>query len=130
VTDDEPGPGERPRLVLDEVYALVVAQPLRELGHDVVSVAEESTLRAMTDEDVYAWAAEERRRIVTENVRDFRRLLVHAQQSGGPQVALLLTSSRVFPRVRRNPGPLIAALDAWLRSPDARRSDEDWLRPA
>jgi len=108
----------------------VVAQRLRELGHDVVSVAEESTLRAMTDEDVYAWAAEERRRIVTDNVRDFRRLLVHAQQSGGPQVALLLTSSRVFPRVRRNPGPLIAALDAWLRSPDARRSAEDWLRPA
>ncbi len=91
----------------------MVAQRLRELGHDVVSVAEESTLRAMTDEDVYAWAAEERRRIVTDNVRDFRRLLVHAQQSGGPQVALLLTSSRVFPRVRRNPGPL-----------------EDWLRPA
>jgi hypothetical protein len=113
------------------MHAPVVAQRLRELGHDVVSVAEESSLRAMTDEEVYVWAAGERRRVMTENVKDFRRLLVRAQQYSGPRAALLFTSSRVFPRVRRNPGPLIAALDAWLRAPDVvHRSDEEWLRSA
>jgi hypothetical protein len=67
---------------------------------------------------------------MTENVKDFRRLLVRAQQSGGPTAAVLFTSSRLFPRVRRNPGPLIAALDTWLHSADmATQMDEDWLRP-
>jgi predicted nuclease of predicted toxin-antitoxin system len=131
VTDDASGTAERPRLVLDEMHAPVLAQRLRERGHDVVSVAEDSGLRAMTDDEVYNWAAEEQRRIVTENVKDFRRILVRAQQAGGPTAAVLFTSSRVFPRARRNPAPLIAALDAWLRSPDVcHRNDEDWLRPS
>jgi hypothetical protein len=130
VTNEKPGSGEQQRLVLEEMHAPVVARRLRERGHDVVSVAEDSGLRAMTDEEVYNWAAEEKRRIVTENVKDFRRLLVRAQQSSAPNTALLFTSSRLFPRIRRNPGPLIAALDAWFRSPEAsHRTDEDWLRP-
>lgn len=116
------------KLLLDEMHAPIVARRLADLGHDVVSVAEESSLRAMTDDELFRWAAAEGRRIVTENVKDFRRLLV---QTSGSGAALLCTSSRVFPRIRRNPGPLIAALHAWLSAPDvADRPDEDWLRPA
>ena len=119
------------RLLLDEMHAPVVARTLRERGVDVLSVAEEPSLRAMTDEEVFAWAAGEGRRIVTENVKDFRRILVRSQESGQPVAALLLTTSETFPRSRRNLGPLIAALDAWMRDPDAaERPTEDWLRPA
>jgi predicted nuclease of predicted toxin-antitoxin system len=124
-------PAEPPRLLLDEMHAPVVAQRLRQQGHDVVAVAEEPGLRAMTDEEVFAWAAEQRCLIVTENVKDFRRLLTRSVQTGGPATSVLFTSSRLFPRVRRNPGPLIAALDAWLTCEDApRRAAEDWLLPA
>ena len=63
--------------------------------------------------------------MVTENVKDFRRLLFDGGTAGP---GLLLTSSRTFPRSRRAPGALIAALDTWLTSPEVTaRPPEDWL---
>lgn len=118
------------RLLLDEMHAPVVAQVLRKRGHDVVSVAESPDLRAMTDDDLYRWAAENERRIVTENIKDFRRILAGTEESGQRRTGLLFTSSRTFPCSRRNLGPLIDALDAWLCGHgSATRPDEDWLRP-
>lgn len=115
-------------LLLDEMYSPAIAKALRDHGHDVRAVADDPELRAMADDDLYRWAAGHGRRIVTENVKDFRRILAAAQESGMPRAALLFTSSRRFPRSRRNPGPLIDALDAWLRGPDAGHSpEEDWL---
>jgi len=117
-------------LLLDEMHAPVIAQVLRERGHDVLAVVDSPDLRAWTDDEVFAWAAQRGRRIVAENVKDFRRLLLRTEESGQHTVGLLLTSSRTFPRSRRNPGPLIEALDAWLRQPDAAKHPaEDWLRP-
>lgn len=119
------------RLVLDEMFSPALAQALREAGHDVLAVAEVAELRAMTDAELFGWAAEARRRIVTENVKDFRPLLLLAIEAGHSHPALLLTSSRSFPRSRRNPAPLIEALCAWLvRQPNSSSLPEDWLRPA
>jgi hypothetical protein len=99
--------------------------------HDVVAVAERPDLRAMTDGDVFAWALAGRRWLLTENVQDFRPILVRAIQSETPVTGILFTSSRSFPRSRKNPGPVIAALDAWLRTgPPEAPMTEDWLRLA
>jgi len=82
----------------------------------------------MTDDELLAYAAGQGRRIVTENIKDFRRLLLRADESGQSTATLLFTSSRTFPRTRRNPGPLIDALDAWLAASGvADRPAEDWL---
>ena len=116
-------------LLLDEMFAPGIAAELGRRGHDVVAVAAEPQLRAMTDAELYAWAAQHGRRIVTENVKDFRRL---AQMQEGPaqRPGLLFTSSRTFPRSRRHLGPLVNALDDWASRPDAaRRPPEDWLQP-
>jgi hypothetical protein len=111
------------------MHAPAVAEGLRRRGHDVIAVAERPDLRAMADPELYVWAARESRRLVTENVKDFRRLSLRAEESPLRRTALLHTSSRAFPRSRRNPGPLVAALDAWLCSPDAAsRPAEDWLQ--
>lgn len=113
-------------LLMDEMFPPRIAEQLRGRGHDVLAVAADPALRAMTDAELLAWAAERSRRIVTENVKDSRLLLGHG---GGASV--LFTSNRTFARSRRNLGPLIEALDAWLRRPDVRtRPDEDWLPPA
>lgn len=120
--------GPTTRLLLDEMHAPLVARVLRERGHDVLAVADDPELRAMSDADLYRWAAEHGRRLVTENVKDFRRILAHAEESGPECGGLLFTSSRAFPRSRRNPGPLIDALDGWLRKADPAWPDEDWLR--
>lgn len=117
-------------LLLDEMHAPLIAATLRSRGHDVVAVADELELRAITDEDLFRWAAQVGRRIVTENVKDFAPLLRRAEESGQPPTALLYTSSRTFPRSRRNPGPIIDALDAWLHDATTHvRPIEDWLRP-
>ncbi len=85
----------------------------------------------MADEELLSWAAHESRRLVTGNVKDFRRLFLRAQESAQSPGTLLYTSSRTFPRSRRNPGRLIAALDAWVCDQDvAVRPPEDWLTSA
>jgi predicted nuclease of predicted toxin-antitoxin system len=120
------------RLLLDEMFSPVIAAALRDLGHDVTAVAEQPPLRAMTDEEVSAFAAAQQRWLLTENVKDFQPILQQALQAGTPTAGLLFTSSRAFPRSRKNPGHLIHAIDAWLTAgtPPSPLT-EDWLvRPA
>lgn len=114
--------------LLDEMHAPTVAATLRRRGHDVVAVVERDDLRALSDEELFQWATEQGRRVVTENVKEFAPLLRRAEELGRSAAPLLFTSSRTFPRSRRSPGPLIAALDAWLRSPEPDRPTEDWLQ--
>ncbi len=115
-----------PSLLLDEMFSPVVAQRLRERGHDVVAVVADPTLRALGDAELYEWARSNGRRLVTENVKDFRPLLRREDGDVGP--GILLTSSRTFPRSRRSVGLLVAALESWLSLPDASsRPPEDWL---
>lgn len=119
------GVTDRPEgLVLDEMFAPRIAELLRARGHDVLALVADPGLRALTDPDVYRWAGGQARRVVTENVRDFRSLV-----ASDPFPGVLLTSSRTFSRSRASTGVLVDALDAWLtaaaRSP---RPAEDWLQ--
>jgi predicted nuclease of predicted toxin-antitoxin system len=117
------------RLLLDEMFSPAIASALRELGHDVLAVAERGELRAMSDEELFAWATAHYRWVLTENVKDFRPILLRALQADSAVAGILCTSNRAFPRSRKNPGPLIQALDAWLRTgPPERPLTEDWLR--
>jgi len=115
-------------LLLDEMFSPVIAGELRRRGFDVIAVAADPQLRSMTDKELFIWAGEKGRRIVTENVKDFRPLMI---REGVPRKsALLFTSSRAFPRSRRRFGPLLAALEGWLRDPTvASRGPEEWLAP-
>jgi hypothetical protein len=108
------------------MFSPVIAKQLRERDDDVVAVADAPQLRAMTDPELLAWAGEHGRRIVSENVRDFRPLVI--DDPSGP--AVLFTSSRTFPRSKRGVGRLIAALDAWIiAAANAEQSVEVWLEP-
>lgn len=116
------------RLVLDEMFSPTIAGALRDLGHDVVAVAERGELRAMNDEEVFAWAVSQDRWLVTENVKDFRPILQRALQADTITTGIVYTSNRSFPRSRKNPGPLIQALHAWmLNGPPEAPLTEDWL---
>lgn len=115
------------RLLLDEMFSPAIARELRGRNHDVIAVAEDPQLRALTDPEQLTWASEHGRRIVTENVRDFRPLVI--DDLVGPGV--LFTSSRTFPRHKRGVGRLIAALDAWITAATRlERPIEAWLEPA
>jgi hypothetical protein len=124
-------PTATPALLLDEMFAPALATALRAQGHDVLSIAERVDMRAMTDPDVFAWVLAVPCWLLTENVKDFRPLLLQALQTGTatPEgFGLLFTSSRAFPRSRANPGPLIDALHVWLSAGlPAAPIVEDWL---
>jgi predicted nuclease of predicted toxin-antitoxin system len=119
------------RLLLDEMFSPAIAAELRELGYDVIAVADRPDLRSKSDEEIFAWASTERRWVLTENVKDFRPIMLRALPAGPPGCGLLFTSSRAFPRSRKNPGPLIKALQAWLAvGPPPPPSTESWLLPS
>lgn len=112
-------------LLLDEQYSDVIAVALRGRGHDVVSVVADAGLRGVSDAELFHWAASAGRRIVTENIKDFRPLLVAALASGAPIAPLLLVPPRRFPR---SVDAIIAALGAWLENTEPHvRPVEDWL---
>ena len=116
------------RLLLDEMFSPAVAAELRDLGHDVIAVADRPDLRSKSDEEIFAWASAEKRWLLTENVKDFRPIMLRALQAGPSGCGLLSTSGRAFPRSRKNPCPLIRALHAWLtEGPPALPVTESWL---
>ena len=121
-----PRPGAR--LLLDEMFSPAIAADLRQLGHDVIAVADRPGLRSKSDEEIFAWASAEKRWLLIENVKDFRPIMLRTLSAGAPGCGLLFTSSRAFPRSRKNPGSLIRALDAWLTTgPPAPPVTESWL---
>ena len=116
------------RLLLDEHFAETIAKRLRDDGHDVVAVVADPTLRAQPDAEVYRRAAVDSRRVVTENVKDFRPLLLRAYDNNDPVAPLLLVAPGRFPRGRRRAAAVVSALGRWLAQEDAgSRPDEDWL---
>jgi predicted nuclease of predicted toxin-antitoxin system len=119
------------RLLLDEMFSPAIAADLRGHGHDVIAVADPPDLRSKSDDEIFAWASAEKRWLLTENVKDFRPIMLRALQAGPPGCGLLFTSVRAFPRSRKNPGPLISALHAWLTAgPPAPPVTESWLLDA
>ena len=119
------GPSVPEPLLLDEHFPPALAELMRESGFDVVGVVEDPAMRGACDEEIYRIAAAQGRRVVTENVRDFRPLLVAAIGNGGPVASLLLTTAKRHPRSAI--GPLSAALMDWLRRVDPPKQNEEWL---
>ncbi|MGH2356499.1 MAG: DUF5615 family PIN-like protein [Candidatus Limnocylindria bacterium] len=120
------------RLLLDEHYSPQIARQLRQRRHDVVAARERPEFHGLSDADLLAHAALERRAIVTENVADFAELHRIALVSGQRHYGLVFTSSRGFPRTTRAIGRLVRALDALLdanRADDALASQTWWLEP-
>ena len=117
------------RLILDEHYSETIAQALRDLGHDVVAAVASDELRGASDPQLYRHATETGRRVVTENVKDFRPLLLAATAADTPAAGLLLVPPRWFPRGRGDrTATIVAAISAWLDRPDAEpRPIEDWI---
>jgi predicted nuclease of predicted toxin-antitoxin system len=119
------------KLLLDEMYAPTIAEEIRARGRDVASVHDpEYRTEGEPDEEVWAAALATDRVLVTENVRDFRRIETNALARAQPATRLIFTTDRQFPR--GDPatiGRLVTALDALLAAePDLATSL--FLKPA
>jgi predicted nuclease of predicted toxin-antitoxin system len=104
------------RLLLDAMYAPVIADQLRRRAHDVVSAHERDRLEEASDEALLAIATSERRAIVTENIHDFMDLDAEYRQAGRQHCGIILTTNKGYSRhPSGGVGQLVTALDAWLR---------------
>jgi hypothetical protein len=118
------------RLLLDEHYSPVIAEQLRERGHDVVAVTERPDLVGLSDAELFALTAVERRAIVTENWGDFQREIQDAAATGMTHYGVLLTSRKQLPRGKDTIGLYVSVLDDFLarhQAEDALLNNYRWL---
>jgi predicted nuclease of predicted toxin-antitoxin system len=121
------------KLLVDEMYPPVIAGRLRATGHDAVSAIEQAGLVGADDLQVWRFAVEHRRAIVTENAADFLAISKQACSIGDAASSLVITSNRSFPRHPRSfVGRAVRALAAFC---DEHPDDDQqagavyWLRP-
>jgi predicted nuclease of predicted toxin-antitoxin system len=121
------------KLLIDEMYPPVIAERLREAGHDAISVLDHPDVVGQDDLRVWEFAASNRRAIVTENAADFL-FITRSQPAVGDAVpTLIVTSNRSF---SRHQGSFIGrALRALSALCDEHPDDDPqvgavhWLRP-
>ena len=82
------------------MFSPAIAADLRELGHDVIAVADRPDLRSKSDEEIFAWASAEKRWLLTENVKDFRPIMLRALSGRTARLRALVHQQPGFPPVQ------------------------------
>jgi predicted nuclease of predicted toxin-antitoxin system len=121
------------KLLIDEMYSPVIAERLREAGHDAVSVSELADVVGQDDAQVCEAAAGAGRAVVTENAADFLVLARERTAAGRVAPSLVITTNQSFPRHSQAfLGRAIRALAAFSEAhpdDDAQAGAVYWLRP-
>ncbi len=112
------------RLLLDEMLSPTIAEQLRARGHDVVAVSERSDVAQLPDEQVLAWATEERRAVVTLDIADFAALDAQWKSQRRAHAGVLYVTSAAFPQDRSFLGAVVAALDVAAQRGELPGADE------
>lgn len=117
------------KLLLDAHHSRRAAERLRDKGYDVVSAADDSGMVSMTDEDLLRHASADDRAIVTEDAKDFDRIVRAWVATDDHHAGVIFTSPRRFHRDSSNyPENLVVALTNLLESPpDDQRDWVHWL---
>jgi hypothetical protein len=97
------------KILLDEMYGEKLAQALRDVGIDAVTVAELG-LNGRPDADVFAIARDEGYSLLTENVSDFARLCGEHVAAGGHHFGVLIALSSRFSRRPAGYGAIVTAV--------------------
>lgn len=105
--------GAAVRLALDHHYTGIIAERLRERGHDAVAVFERSWHRA-ADEELLELCVAEGRALVTNDVGDFVAIAQRWAGEGRHHAGLVFTSDDSLPRTRATIGRYVELLSALI----------------
>jgi hypothetical protein len=102
---------------------------LRGKGYDVVAAADDSGVVSMADEELLRHASADDRALVTEDAKDFDRIVRAWIATDDHHAGVIFTSARRFHRGSSNyPENLVVALTTLLESPpDEQRDWVHWL---
>jgi hypothetical protein len=115
------------KLLLDVHHSRLAAQRLTAAGYDVVAAADVPDLAALSDEELLRRAGAEERAIVTENAKDFDRIVRSWVATGEHHAGVVFTSPRRFHRGGvAYPENLIVSLTRLLASPP--ETEHDWVQ--
>ena len=118
------------KLLLDEMLSPVIAQQLRDRGHDVQAITGQPQHEAMSDAEVMDLARAQRRAVVTNNLVDFRPLHHEAIAPGGPGHFGMVFIAGGYRRTGADVGRIVEALEAKLAAFPGERDladGETWL---
>jgi uncharacterized protein DUF5615 len=104
------------RLLLDEMYPATLAEALRAVGIDAVTVME-TGLAGWSDLDSFTAATEQGRAVLTENVADCSHISAEHLTAGQHHPGVLIALSSRFSRRPAGIGPLVAAVRAVCDQP-------------
>jgi hypothetical protein len=114
------------KLLLDTHHSPRAADRLRSEGHDVTSAAEDQLLAALADDELLRAAARDGRALVTENARDFDRIVRSWASAGEQHAGVVFTSPRRYHRGSSSyPQNLTSALRTLLADPPD--AEADWV---
>ena len=114
------------RLLLDAHHSPRAAERLRDKGYDVVSAADDSAAVSMPDEELHRHACVDERAIVTDDAKDFDRIVRAWVTTGEHHAGVIFTSPRRFHRGSPSyPENLVVSLTRFLITPPV--SGQDWV---
>lgn len=103
------------KLLLDEMLDAMIAEGLRQRGHDVQAVQEHAELLGKKDPELLREALALGRVLVTDNVQDFARLHQQFIALGEDHAGIILASPSSFRRSKETIRIWVVALDRFLR---------------
>jgi hypothetical protein len=106
------------KLLLDTHHSRVAAERLRAGGHDVVAASDDPALAGLPDEELLRFASRCAQAVVTENARDFDRIVRAWAVTGEHHAGVVLTSPHRYHRGSSSyPANLVTALAVVLGDP-------------
>jgi predicted nuclease of predicted toxin-antitoxin system len=117
------------RAIIDEQLSPQLARLLRHRGHDVIAVRDLPALRGAGDRAVLDAACDERRAVITANIRDFRHLAAERLARGQAHCGVILVPASGV-RTRALVDRLATAIeDVLAEHADGLDSSERWIGP-
>lgn len=121
-------PAGRVKLLLDTHHSRLAAERLRADGHDVTAAADDPVLSPLPDDELVRAATRFGRAVVTENARDFDRIVRAWVVIGEHHAGVVFTSPRRYHRgSTAYPANLVSALAKLIADPPHPSGGHDWV---
>jgi hypothetical protein len=112
------------KILLDTHHSRIAAEQLRAGAQDVVAASEDPVLATLPDDELLRSASRAGRALVTENARDFDRIVRAWAVTGDHHAGVIFTSPRRYHRgASAYPANLVAAVATLLANPPGVESD-------